>query len=92
MGEMASWRKVVRGKFALNLATPAYKFDPNFTSNSPFSSGLDPHLFGAEFSIFRMRILRAKFVCRALANLPNLLQVLVFCIKFALNSGVKFKK
>ena len=66
MGEMASWRKVVRGKFALNLATPAYKFDPKFTSNSPFSSGPDPHLFGAEFSIFRMRILRAKFVYRAL--------------------------
>ena len=62
MGEMASWRKVVRGKFALNLATPAYKFDPKFTSNLPFSSDLDPHLFDTEFSIFRIRILRAKFV------------------------------
>nr|WP_315018295.1 hypothetical protein [uncultured Campylobacter sp.] len=64
MGEMASWRKVVRGKFALNLAAPACKFDPNFTSNSPFSSGLDPHLLGAKLSIFRIRVLRDKFVCR----------------------------
>ena len=68
MGKVASGREVVRGKFALNLAAPACKFDPNFTSNSPFSSGLDPHLFGAELSIFRMRILRAKFVCRVSQN------------------------
>ncbi|MFC2428037.1 MAG: hypothetical protein ACFNTA_03545 [Campylobacter sp.] len=59
---MASGREVARGKFALNQAASACKFDPKFTANSPFSSGLDPHLLGAEFSIFRIRVLRAKFV------------------------------
>nr|WP_314470100.1 hypothetical protein [uncultured Campylobacter sp.] len=63
---MASGREVAQGKFALDWAASACKFDPNFTSNLPFSSGPDPHLFGAKFSIFRMRVLRDKFVCRAL--------------------------
>lgn len=56
MGKMASGREIGRA-LASNLTLACGEFDYKFAF-----IGLDPRLLGAEFSIFRIRVLRAKFV------------------------------